>query len=236
MGRSVLITGAGRGIGLATARAMVASGDQVTITYRSQPPPTEPGVLAVRADVTSVADVDAAFTAAEKAHGPVQVAVANAGVLRDQLLLRMTDEDFATVVDTNLAGAFRVARRAARAMVRARHGRIVLVSSVVAVMGSAGQANYAASKAGLIGMARSLARELGPRGITTNVVTPGFVDTVMTSGLSERRRSEILRGIPLGRYATAEEVAAVVAFLASEQAGYVNGAVVPVDGGLSMGQ
>ncbi len=233
MGRSVLVTGGSRGIGRAVAEAFAADGHRVAVTSRSGTGPD--GLLPVPCDVTDPAQVDAAFAAVEAAHGPVEVLVANAGITRDTLLLRMSDDDFSAVVDTNLAGAYRVAKRATRGMLRARWGRLVFVSSVVGLLGSAGQANYAASKAGLVGLARSLARELGSRAITANVVAPGFVDTDMTRALGEDRRAEILAAVPLGRYATAEEVAAVVRFLASDAAGYVTGAVVPVDGGLGMG-
>lgn len=233
MGRSVLVTGGSRGIGRAVAEAFAADGHRVAVTSRGGTGPE--GLLAVACDVTDPAQVDAAFAAVEAAHGPVEVLVANAGITRDTLLLRMSDDDFTTVLDTNLTGAYRVARRAARGMLRARWGRLVFVSSVVGLLGSAGQANYAASKAGLVGLARSLARELGSRSITANVVAPGFVDTDMTRALDEGRRAEIVSAVPLGRYATADEVAAVVRFLASDAAGYVTGAVVPVDGGLGMG-
>jgi len=231
--RSVLVTGGNRGIGLATARAFAALGDQVAVTYRSGEPPD--GLLGVRCDVTATASVDAAFDEIEAAHGPVEVLVANAGITRDTLLMRMTDDDFEAVLDTNLVGAFRVARRASKGMLRLRRGRIVFVSSVVGLAGSAGQANYAASKAGLVGLARSIARELGSRSITANVVAPGFVDTDMTGALDEARRAEIVAQVPLARYASADEVAAVITFLASDSAGYITGAVVPVDGGLGMG-
>jgi 3-oxoacyl-(acyl-carrier-protein) reductase len=231
--RSVLVTGGNRGIGLAVARAFLAQGDQVAVTSRTGDGPE--GALAVACDVTDQAQVDAAFEVVEAAHGPVEVLVANAGITRDTLLLRMSDEDFTATLDTNLTGAFRVARRASRGMLRARWGRLVFVSSVVGLLGSAGQANYAASKAGLVGLARSLARELGSRHITSNVVAPGFVDTDMTRVLGEDRRVEIVGQVPLGRYATPEEVAAVVRFLASDEAAYITGAVIPVDGGLGMG-
>ncbi len=233
MARSVLVTGGNRGIGLAVARAFLAQGDQVAVTSRTGDGPE--GALALACDVTDPAQVDAAFEAIEAAHGPVEVLVANAGITRDTLLLRMSDEDFTATLDTNLTGAFRVARRASRGMLRARWGRLVFVSSVVGLLGSAGQANYAASKAGLVGLARSLARELGSRHITSNVVAPGFVDTDMTRVLGEGRRAEIVGQVPLGRYATPEEVAAVVRFLASDEAAYITGAVIPVDGGLGMG-
>ena len=233
MGRSVLVTGGNRGIGLAIARAFAEIGDAVTITHRAGEPPD--GLAGVRCDVTDPASVDAAFAQVAADQGPVEVLVANAGVTRDTLLLRMSDDDFTSVVDTNLAGAFRVAKHAARGMLRARRGRIVLISSIVGLLGSPGQVNYAASKAGLVGMARSIARELGSRGITANVVAPGFVESDMTAELTTERRDEILRGIPLGRYASAEEVARVVRWVASDEAAYITGAVIPVDGGLGMG-
>ncbi len=233
MARSVLVTGGNRGIGLAIARTLAADGDQVAVTYRSGEPPE--GLFGVRCDVTDTASVDEAFTQVEQQQGPVEVLVANAGVTRDQLLLRMSDDDFAAVLDTNLAGAFRCVRRASKGMIRLRRGRIVLISSVVGLYGSPGQVNYAASKAGLVGIARSVTRELGGRGITANVVAPGFVDTDMTRALSEERRAEITKQVPLGRYASVEEVASAVTWLGSEQAGYVTGAVIPVDGGLGMG-
>jgi 3-oxoacyl-[acyl-carrier protein] reductase len=231
--RSVLVTGGNRGIGLAIARAFSAAGDKVAITYRSGEPPE--GLFGVRCDVTDQAAVEAAFDSVESQHGPVEVLVANAGITRDTLLLRMAEDDFTAVLDTNLTGSYRVAKRAARSMLRARRGRLIFISSVVGLLGSAGQANYAASKAGLVGLARSLARELGSRNITANVVAPGFVSTDMTEALPEERRSEILAQVPLGRYATADEVAAVVRFLAGEDAAYITGAVIPVDGGLGMG-
>lgn len=233
MGRSVLVTGGNRGIGLAIARAFVAAGDQVAVTHRSGEPPE--GAFGVRCDVTDTVQVDQAVDAVAERQGPVEVLVANAGITRDTLVLRMTDDDWSQVIDTNLAGAFRVARRAARGMLRLRRGRLIFVSSVVGLLGSAGQVNYAASKAGLVGMARSLTRELGSRGITANVVAPGFVETEMTAELPADKKAEYLGQIPLGRYATVSEVAAIVRFLASEEAGYISGAVVPVDGGLGMG-
>jgi 3-oxoacyl-[acyl-carrier protein] reductase len=229
----VLVTGGSRGIGRAIAEGFLVLGDQVAVASRSGDAPA--GALGISCDTSDSTQVDAAFAAAEEAHGPVTVAVANAGVTRDTLLLRMSDEDFAAVLDTNLAGAFRVARRAAKSMLRAKQGRIVLVGSVVGLMGSPGQVNYAASKAGLIGMARSIARELGSRGITANVVAPGFVDTEMTAELTDERKQEILGSVPLGRYATPQEVSGVVTWLASDAAAYVTGAVIPVDGGLGMG-
>ncbi|NED97524.1 3-oxoacyl-[acyl-carrier-protein] reductase [Phytoactinopolyspora alkaliphila] len=233
MSRSVLVTGGNRGIGLAIARAFAEAGDAVTITHRSGEPPE--GLSGVLCDVTDAASVEAAFEKVEAEQGPVEVLVANAGITRDTLMLRMSEDDFTDVVDTNLSGAFRVAKRASKGMLRARKGRIVFISSVVGLLGSAGQVNYAASKAGMVGMARSIARELGSRSITANVVAPGFVESDMTASLSEDRKDEILKGIPLGRYASAEEVARVVRWLASDEAAYITGAVVPVDGGLGMG-
>ncbi len=238
MSRSVLVTGGNRGIGLAIAQSFAEAGDKVAITSRSGEVPAalaKYDVLAVRADITDAAQVDAAFTEVEAAHGPVEVLVANAGITKDTLLLRMSEDDFSSVLDTNLTGTFRVVKRAAAKMLRARKGRIVLISSVVGLTGSAGQVNYAASKAGLVGFARSLARELGSRSITVNVVAPGFVDTDMTAVLSEERRQEIVSGVPLGRYAAPAEIASAVRFLASDEAAYITGAVVPVDGGLGMG-
>jgi 3-oxoacyl-[acyl-carrier protein] reductase len=233
MSRSVFVTGGNRGIGLAIGRRLADGGDKVTVTSRSGDPIE--GLAVARCDVRDTASVHEAFAAAEAAHGPVEVLVANAGITRDQLLALMSEDDFAEVLDTNLAGAYRVAKRAVRGMIRMRRGRIVFISSVVGLLGSGGQANYAASKAGLVGLARSLARELGSRSITVNVVAPGFVDTDMTAALPEERRAAILSGVPLGRLATADEVAAAVAFLASADAGYITGAVIPVDGGLGMG-
>ncbi len=233
MGRSVLVTGGNRGIGLAVARAFAAQGDQVAVTHRGTGAPD--GLFGVRCDVTDGEQVDQAFTAVEAEHGPVQVLVSNAGITDDTLLLRMKEEQFTRVLDANLTGAYRVAKRAASKMLRARSGRMVFVSSVVALSGGAGQVNYAASKAGLVGMARSLARELGSRNITANVVAPGFVATDMTADLPDARKQEILGQVPLARFATAEEVAGVVTWLAGDAGAYVTGAVIPVDGGLGMG-
>ncbi|WP_424531804.1 3-oxoacyl-ACP reductase FabG [Sphaerisporangium viridialbum] len=233
MARSVLVTGGNRGIGLSIARELAAAGDAVAVTYRSGEPPE--GLFGVKCDVTSSEDVDVAFSKAEAEHGPVEVVVANAGITRDTLLPLMKEEAFTDVIDTNLTGAYRVAKRATRGMLRMRRGRIVLISSVVGMLGSAGQTNYAASKAGMIGFARSLARELGSRGITVNVVAPGFVDTDMTAALEPEQQQAILKNIPLGRAASGADIARAVKFLASDDAAYITGAVVPVDGGLGMG-
>ena len=232
-GRSVLVTGGNRGIGLAIAQAFAADGDKVAVTYRSGEPP--PGLFGVRCDVTDAASVDEAFDRVEAEHGPVEVLVANAGITRDQLIMRMSENDFASVVDTNLAGSWRVAKRATKGMLRLKRGRIVFISSVVGLLGSAGQTNYAASKAGLVGLARSLARELGSRSITANVVAPGFVETDMTAELAEDLQKTYKSQIPLGRFCTPDEVARVVRFVAGPDAAYVSGAVIPVDGGLGMG-
>ena len=229
----MLVTGGNRGIGLAIARAFAANGDKVAVTHRSSPPPD--GLFGVRCDVTSAEDVDTAFAAAEAEHGPVEIVVSNAGITDDTLLLRMSEQSFATVVDANLTAAYRVAKRASASMLKQRRGRLIFVSSVVALVGSAGQANYAASKAGLIGLARSIARELGSRSITANVIAPGFIDTDMTAELGDDRKAEILRNVPLGRYGSADEVAGAALFLASPAAAYVSGVVLPVDGGLGMG-
>jgi 3-oxoacyl-[acyl-carrier protein] reductase len=232
--RNVLVTGGARGIGLACAQRFAADGDDVAVTYNTSPPPD--GVFGVKCDITSSDDVDRAWSEVEgHFDGPVEVLVANAGITRDLLMLRMSDEDFGTVVDTNLTGTFRVVKRASKGMLRARSGRIILLSSVVAMLGSAGQVNYAASKAGLIGFARSLARELASRSITVNVIAPGPVETDMFAALSDERRAQLTEAVPLGRAASPDEIAGVAAFLASPDAGYITGAVIPVDGGLGMG-
>jgi 3-oxoacyl-[acyl-carrier protein] reductase len=231
--RSVLVTGGNRGIGRAIAEAFLAQGDQVAVTTRSGGGPD--GALDLRCDITDADAVEAAFKAAEEAHGPVEVLVANAGITHDTLLLRMSEDDWSSVIDTNLTGSFRLAKRATKGMLRLRRGRIIFISSVVGMLGSPGQVNYAASKAGLIGMARSLAREVGSRSITANVVAPGYVETDMTAVLTDEQREAIRGQVPLGRYAAPEEVAAAVTWLAGDGAGYVTGAVIPVDGGLGMG-
>ena len=233
MSRIVLVTGGNRGIGRAIAQKFLANGDTVVVTSRTGEEIA--GLHVVKCDVSDTASVDAAFEHIEATWGPVEVAVANAGITRDGLIMRMSDYDIDDVLNTNLVGAIRIARRAARSMMKARTGRLIFMSSVVGLMGSAGQVNYAASKAGLVGAARSLARELGSRGITSNVIAPGFVDTDMTAELSEDRKNEIVGNVPLGRYATPDEVANVAVFLASPEAGYITGAVIPVDGGLGMG-
>ncbi|QEV99939.1 beta-ketoacyl-ACP reductase [Microbacterium caowuchunii] len=231
--RVVLVTGGNRGIGRAIAERFVADGYRVAVTARSGEGPE--GALTVRADVTDAASLDAAYTEVEEKLGPVQIVVANAGITRDTLLLRMSEEDFDDVVSTNLGGTFRVVKRAAKGLLRARWGRVILISSVVGLYGSAGQINYASSKSGLVGFARSLTRELGSRGITANVVAPGFIETDMTAALPEETQAEYKRNIPAGRFATPAEVAGVVAWLASDDAAYISGAVIPVDGGLGMG-
>lgn len=233
-GRSVLVTGGNRGIGLAIAQAFVANGDKVAVTYRSVSELPE-GILGVQADVTDAASIDAAFSEVEAAHGPVEVLVANAGITKDTLLMRMSEDDFTSVIDTNLTGAFRVIKRASKGMIKMRKGRVVLISSVVGLYGSPGQINYAASKAGLVGIARSLTRELGSRGITANVVAPGFISTDMTAELPQETQKQYLATIPAGRFASAQEVANVVRWVSSDEAAYISGAVIPVDGGLGMG-
>jgi 3-oxoacyl-[acyl-carrier protein] reductase len=233
MSRVVLITGGSKGIGLACAKAFDALGDKVAITYNSTPPPPE--FFGVKCDVTDAAQIDAAFAAVEEHFGTVEILVSNAGVTKDTLLLRMKEADFTEVIDANLTAAFRVVKRATPGMLKARSGRIILMSSVVGLLGSAGQANYAASKAGLIGFARSLARELGSRSITVNVVAPGPVETDMTAALTADQLQTITSSVPLQRMATTEEIAGVVTFLASQPAAYITGAVIPVDGGLGMG-
>ncbi len=231
--RTVLVTGGNRGIGYSIAEEFIAAGHRVAVTARTGSGPA--GSLTVVADVTDSESIDAAFSDIEAELGPVEIVVANAGVTRDTLMLRMSEEDFTSVVDTNLGGAFRVVKRALKGMIRARHGRIILVSSVVGLLGSAGQVNYSASKSGLIGMARSITRELGSRGITANVVAPGFIETDMTAELPEDVQAEYRKQIPAGRYATPTEVARVITWLAGEDAAYISGAVIPVDGGLGMG-
>lgn len=231
--RTVLVTGGNRGIGLAIAKAFAEAGDQVAVTHRGTNAPD--GLFGVRCDVTDSASVDAAFATVEAELGRVEVLISNAGITDDTLLMRMSDESFTRVVEANLTGAYRVAKRATPGMLRAKHGRMIFISSVVALAGAAGQANYAASKAGLIGLARSIARELGGRNITANVVAPGFIDTDMTAAMTEVRRAEVLANVPAKRYGTPDEIAQVVRFLASDAAAYVNGTILPVDGGLAMG-
>jgi 3-oxoacyl-[acyl-carrier protein] reductase len=238
MSRVVFITGGSKGIGAACARRFIAEGDKVAVTYNSSPVPKELtalGVVAVQCDVTSSASVDAAFTAVEAQLGNVEILVSNAGITQDGLLLRMSEENFTSVIDANLTAAYRVSKRASQNMLRARSGRIVLISSVVGLLGSAGQSNYAASKAGLVGFARSLARELGSRSITVNVVAPGPVETDMTAALGDKRLAELTAAVPLQRMATPDEIAGAVTFLTSNDAAYITGAVIPVDGGLGMG-
>ena len=233
MARTVLVTGGNRGIGLAIAQAFAKQGDRVAVTHRGSGAPA--GLFGVECDITDSAAVDAAFTTVEQELGPVEVLVANAGITDDTLLLRMSEEQFTRVLDTNLTGSFRVAKRASSKMLRAKWGRIIFISSVVGLYGGPGQVNYAASKAGLVGMARSITRELGSRNITANVVAPGFIDTEMTDVLSDTRKAEILKAIPAGRLAAPDEVAQAVTFLAGDGAAYISGAVIPVDGGLGMG-
>ncbi len=231
--RTVLVTGGNRGIGKAIAEEFVAQGHRVAVTVRSGEGPA--GTLSVIADVTDAASLDAAFETIEEKLGPVEVLVANAGITRDMLLLRMSDEDFEDVLNTNLTGAFRVVKRATKGMMKARFGRVILISSVVGLLGSAGQVNYSAAKSGLVGMARSITRELGSRGITANVVAPGFIETDMTAALPEEQQEQYKKNIPAGRFATPSEVAKVVSWLASDESAYISGAVIPVDGGLGMG-
>ena len=231
--RTVLITGGNRGIGFAIAEEFLAAGHRVAVTARSGEGPQ--GSLTVRADVTDAAALDAAFAEVERELGPVEVVVANAGITRDMLMMRMSDDDFTQVVDTNLGGAFRVVKRASKGMLKAKFGRVILVSSVVGLYGGAGQVNYAASKSGLVGLARSVTRELGGRGITANVVAPGFIETDMTAELPEAQQAEYKKNIPAGRFAAPSEVAKVIVWLAGDDAGYISGAVIPVDGGLGMG-
>lgn len=238
MSRTVLVTGGNRGIGFAIARSFAEAGDKVAFTFRTGEPPTaltELGCLPVRCDITDPDDVDRAVGEVEEVWGAVEVLVANAGANRDRLLMRMSEEDFASVLDTNLTGTFRTVKRVSRGMLKARKGRIILISSAVALRGEAGQANYAASKAGLIGFARSLARELGSRSITCNVIAPGLTDTDMAGTLGEEQQSELLRSVPLGRLGQPEEIAAAARFLAGDGAAYITGAVLPVDGGAAMG-
>lgn len=233
MARTVLVTGGNRGIGLAIAQAFAKQGDRVAVTHRGSGAPE--GLFGVQCDITDSAAVDAAFTQVENELGPVEVLVANAGITDDTLLLRMSEEQFERVIDTNLTGAYRVAKRASAKMLRARWGRLIFISSVVGLYGGPGQVNYAASKAGLVGMARSITRELGTRNITANVVAPGFIETEMTAVLPEARKAEIINSVPAGRLASPDEVAAAVTFLAGDSAAYISGAVLPVDGGLGMG-
>ncbi len=232
-GRVVLVTGGNRGIGRAIAERFVRDGYRVAVTARTGEGPE--GTLTVRADVTDAAAIDAAFTEVEERLGPIEVLVANAGITKDTLLMRMSEDDFDSVVATNLGGTFRVVKRASKGMLRARFGRVILISSVVGLYGSAGQVNYAASKSALVGFARSLTRELGGRGITANVVAPGFIETDMTAQLPEETQKQYRASIPAGRFATADEVAGVVTWLAGDDAAYISGAVIPVDGGLGMG-
>jgi 3-oxoacyl-[acyl-carrier protein] reductase len=233
MSSIALVTGGNRGIGLAIAHSLKAAGHDVVVTYRSGSAPD--GFKSVQMDVTSTDSVDAGFTSIEEQWGTPEVIVANAGITKDGLVMRMSDEDFESVIDANLTGAFRVARRSTKGLLKLKRGRLIFVGSVVGSVGSAGQVNYSSSKAGLVGMARSFARELGSRGITSNVIAPGFVETDMTATLDEKRRSEIAGSVPLGRFCTAEEIADVVTFIASPEASYISGALIPVDGGLGMG-
>lgn len=231
--RTVLVTGGNRGIGYAIAQRMLAAGHRVAVTARSGEGPE--GSITVRAEMTDSASIDAAFTEIEQQLGPVEVVVANAGITRDTLLLRMSEEEFSEVIDTNLTGTFRVVKRAAKGLLKARFGRVILISSVVGLYGSPGQINYASSKAGLVGFARSLTRELGARGITANVIAPGFIETDMTAALPAEQQQRYLASIPAGRFGRVDEIAAAAAWLAGDEAGYISGAVIPVDGGLGMG-
>jgi len=233
MSAIALVTGGNRGIGSAIAKSLTAAGYTVIVTYRSGSAPTE--YRSVQMDVTSTESVDAGFALIEETWGSPEIVVCNAGVTKDTLSMRMSDEDFTDVIDANLTGAFRTARRATKGLLKLKRGRLIFIGSVVGLSGSAGQVNYSASKAGLVGMARSFARELGSRGITANVVAPGFVETDMTATLDEKRRDEIAKSVPLQRFCSPEEIADVVTFLASPQASYITGAVIPVDGGLGMG-
>ena len=233
MSSIALVTGGNRGIGLAIAHSLKAAGHDVVVTHRSGTPPQ--GFKSVLMDVTSTESVDAGFASIEEQWGSPEIIVANAGITKDGLVMRMSDEDFESVIDANLTGAFRVARRATKGLLKLKRGRLIFVGSVVGAVGSAGQVNYSSSKAGLVGMARSFARELGSRGITANVIAPGFVETDMTATLDEKRRAEIAGSVPLGRFCSAEEIADVVTFIASPQASYISGALIPVDGGLGMG-
>ena len=233
MSAIALVTGGNRGIGSAIAKSLKAAGYTVIVTYRSGTAPTE--FESVQMDVTSTESVDAGFALIEEKWGLPEIVVCNAGITKDTLSMRMSDEDFSDVIDANLTGAFRTARRATKGLLKLKRGRLIFVGSVVGLSGSAGQVNYSASKAGLVGMARSFARELGSRGITANVVAPGFVETDMTATLNDKRREEIAKSVPLQRFCSAQEIADVVTFLASPQASYITGAVIPVDGGLGMG-
>ena len=232
-GKVALVTGGNRGIGLAIAKSLQQHGFEVVITYRSGNAPS--GINAVQMDVTDSASVDAGFAECEEKFGIPEVIICNAGITKDGLVLRMSDADFDEVIDANLAGAFRTARRASKGLLKLKRGRLIFIGSVVGSIGSAGQVNYSASKAGLVGMARSFARELGSRGITANVIAPGFVETDMTSELTQNRRDEIAKAVPMGRFCSAEEIAEVVSFIASDAASYISGALIPVDGGLGMG-
>mgnify|MGYP000688688416 FL=1 len=233
MSSVALVTGGNRGIGLAVAHSLAAAGHDVVVTYRSGSAPT--GFKSVIMDVTSTESVDKAFDEIEAQWGIPEIIVANAGITKDGLVMRMSDEDFESVINANLTGAFRVSKRATKGLLKLKRGRLIFIGSVVGGVGAAGQVNYSASKSGLVGMARSFARELGSRGITANVIAPGFVETDMTADLDEKRRSDIAAQVPLGRFCSAEEIADVVAFIASPQASYITGAIIPVDGGLGMG-